>query len=148
MEATESGCESFHESANKLRNLVNEQDVIVVAKTQQATSQRLEKCNEMLINCNQLTSRQLASVGEKFQRHTLVLQEMRRDLHSIYSRIRNLKSKMALQYPTEFSLAQEDEMQNISHEDNVAENGNSKIVNQLYDSASKAYFNAEANSKH
>jgi hypothetical protein len=49
---------------------------------------RFEKTNEMLLNFNNLSSARLQQMNERFLHHTRTLVEMKRDLDSIFRRIR------------------------------------------------------------
>lgn len=89
---------------------------------------RFEKTNEMLINFNGLSNVRLQQMNERFLLHTRTLVEMKKDLDSIFRRIRlvsttptmqkqkntplitgflclsrTLKGKIAKQYPEAFS---------------------------------------------
>lgn len=65
--------------------------------------QRFEKTNEMLTNCNALSVNRLKSAGTEFKKHTQLLLEMKKDLDSIFKRIRVMTTKLASQYPEAFS---------------------------------------------
>lgn len=88
---------------------------------------RFEKTNEMLINFNGLSNVRLQQMNERFLLHTRTLVDMKKDLDSIFRRIRSvtihliqtptcttliidlscifrtLKGKIAKQYPEAFS---------------------------------------------
>lgn len=49
---------------------------------------RFEKTNEMLVNFNNLSSARLQQMSERFLHHTKTLMDMKRDLDSIFRRIR------------------------------------------------------------
>lgn len=49
---------------------------------------RFEKTNEMLVNFNNLSNARLQQMSERFLHHTRTLTEMKRDLDSIFRRIR------------------------------------------------------------
>ena len=49
---------------------------------------RFEKTNEMLLNFNNLSSARLQQMNERFLHHTKTLVEMKKDLDSIFRRIR------------------------------------------------------------
>lgn len=51
---------------------------------------RFEKTNEMLINFNGLSNVRLQQMNENFLLHTRTLLEMKKDLDSIFRRIRSL----------------------------------------------------------
>jgi hypothetical protein len=57
----------------------------------------------MLTNCNALSVNRLKSAGSEFKKHTQLLLEMKKDLDSIFKRIRVMKTKLASQYPQAFS---------------------------------------------
>uniref|UniRef100_A0A670Z439 KxDL motif-containing protein 1 n=1 Tax=Pseudonaja textilis TaxID=8673 RepID=A0A670Z439_PSETE len=64
---------------------------------------RFEKTNEMLLNFNNLSGVRMQQMNERFLHHTRTLVEMKKDLDSIFRRIRTLKGKLAKQYPEAFS---------------------------------------------
>ncbi|XP_061533121.1 kxDL motif-containing protein 1 isoform X2 [Phycodurus eques] len=64
---------------------------------------RFEKTNEMLINFNGLSNVRLQQMNERFLLHTRTLIEMKKDLDSVFRRIRTLKGKIGKQYPEAFS---------------------------------------------
>lgn len=49
---------------------------------------RFEKTNEMLLNFNNLSSLRMQQMSERFAHHTRTLVEMKKDLDSIFRRIR------------------------------------------------------------
>lgn len=49
---------------------------------------RFEKTNEMLINFNGLSNVRLQQMNERFLQHTRTLVEMKKDLDSVFRRIR------------------------------------------------------------
>lgn len=64
---------------------------------------RLEKTNEMLINCNALSATRFAVASQDLKKHTQLLFDLKKDLDSVFKRIRFLKMKLAQQYPAAFS---------------------------------------------
>lgn len=50
---------------------------------------RFEKTNEMLLNFNNLSSVRMQQMNERFLHHTRTLVEMKKDLDSIFRRIRH-----------------------------------------------------------
>lgn len=65
--------------------------------------QRFEKTNEMLLNCNALSTSRLKIASEEFKKHTKLLAEMKKDLDYIFKKIRVIKSKVSSQYPDAFA---------------------------------------------
>lgn len=128
--------------SQQMKDMVNRQDVDAIIKAQQATLKRLEKSNAMLTSCNNLSSQQLAIASENFGRHTNMLLEMKKDLQSIFTRIRTLKSKLQTQYPGEFSMALEEEVQNVAMQtaDINNEDSTSTSNEELYSSAAQSHF--------
>ncbi|RXM36239.1 Ovochymase-2 [Acipenser ruthenus] len=68
---------------------------------------RFEKTNEMLLNFNGLSNVRLQQMNDRFQHHTRTLVEMKKDLDSIFRRIRTLKGKISKQYPDAFNNVHE-----------------------------------------
>lgn len=65
--------------------------------------QRFEKTNEMLLNCNALSTSRLKVATDEFKKHTKLLGEMKKDLDYIFKKIRIIKSKVSSQYPDAFA---------------------------------------------
>lgn len=53
----------------------------------------------MLSNCNALSASRLKTSSEEFKRHVKQLNDMKKDIEYIFKKIRNVKSKLATQYP-------------------------------------------------
>lgn len=57
----------------------------------------------MLINCNALSATRFAVASQDLKKHTQLLFDLKKDLDSVFKRIRFLKMKLAQQYPAAFS---------------------------------------------
>ncbi|XP_033108869.1 kxDL motif-containing protein 1-like [Anneissia japonica] len=99
------GSDVFVESLN---SLVNEDDMNAVLNAQAMMLGRFEKTNEMLAKFNHLSMSQFEKVSTEVKGHTAMLHGMRKDIDSIFRRIRILKTKLATEYPEAFKLAIED----------------------------------------
>ncbi|CAB1323523.1 unnamed protein product [Coregonus sp. 'balchen'] len=102
MEPTASGM-----FCNRMLSMVNSEDVNAIVQAQRHMLDRFEKTNEMLINFNGLSNVRLQQMNDHFLLHTRTLVEMKKDLDSIFRRIRALKGKIAKQYPEAFSNVHE-----------------------------------------
>uniref|UniRef100_A0A8C9NBB9 KxDL motif-containing protein 1 n=2 Tax=Serinus canaria TaxID=9135 RepID=A0A8C9NBB9_SERCA len=87
----------------RVLGMVNAEDVNAIILAQKNMLDRFEKTNEMLLNFNNLSSVRMQQMSERFLHHTRTLVEMKKDLDSIFRRIRTLKGKLAKQYPEAFS---------------------------------------------
>lgn len=88
---------------SRILNMVNAEDVNAIILAQKNMLDRFEKTNEMLLNFNGLSSARLQQMSERFLQHTRALLELKRDLDSIFRRIRTLKGKLSRQHPEAFS---------------------------------------------
>ncbi|XP_038595977.1 kxDL motif-containing protein 1 isoform X2 [Tachyglossus aculeatus] len=88
---------------SRVLSMVNSEDVNAIILAQKNMLDRFEKTNEMLLNFNNLSSVRMQQMNERFLHHTRTLVEMKKDLDSIFRRIRTLKGKLAKQYPDAFS---------------------------------------------
>ena len=93
------GCPSVAET---VASMVNHEDVaeihgiqqrmfvliFLISGSQFGRLQRFEKTNEKLARFNELSSVKLAASLAQFKRHTQLIIEARKDLHSIFRRIR------------------------------------------------------------
>ncbi|KAJ8382722.1 hypothetical protein SKAU_G00035000 [Synaphobranchus kaupii] len=92
---------------DRMLSMVNSEDVNAIIQAQRHMLDRFEKTNEMLLNFNGLSNVRLQQMTEHFLLHTRTLLEMKKDLDSIFRRIRTLKGKLAKQYPDVFSSVHE-----------------------------------------
>ena len=79
--------------------------------------QRFEKTNEMLTNVNSLSATRcgvvdsltlhprLERANNDFKKHTAMVVDMKKDLDSIFKRIRGIKAKLARQMPESYARA-------------------------------------------
>ncbi|KAJ8373505.1 hypothetical protein SKAU_G00040850 [Synaphobranchus kaupii] len=102
MEPTASGM-----FCDRMLSMVNSEDVNAIIQAQRHMLDRFEKTNEMLLNFNGLSNVRLQQMNDRFLHHTRTLVEMKKDLDSVFRRIRTLKSKIAKQYPDAFSNVHE-----------------------------------------
>ncbi|XP_030073906.1 kxDL motif-containing protein 1 isoform X1 [Microcaecilia unicolor] len=87
----------------RMLSMVNSEDVNAIILAQRNMLARFEKTNEMLLNFNNLSNTRMQQMSERFLHHTRTLLEMKKDLDSIFRRIRTLKGKLAKQYPDAFN---------------------------------------------
>lgn len=60
----------------------------------------------MLVNCNALSTSRLKLAQEEYKKMTKLLLEMKKDLDYVFRKVRIIKGKLNVQYPTAFSLAE------------------------------------------
>lgn len=66
---------------------------------------KLEKANETLDTCNTLSHQRIEAYGPDFKQHVKLLVEMKKDLDSVYKRLRIVQTKVAKLYPAHYSNA-------------------------------------------
>lgn len=88
-----------------LAGVVNQEDVESMVRAQKKMLQRFEKTNEMLANCNTLSATRLERATRDFKAHTAYVSDLKKDLESIFKRIRVIKSRIAAQNPEAFKAA-------------------------------------------
>ncbi len=59
----------------------------------------------MLSNCNSLSASRLERATRDFKKHTTYINDMKKDLDSVFKRIRAIKQKLAIQHPESYSAA-------------------------------------------
>ncbi|CAH0384432.1 unnamed protein product [Bemisia tabaci] len=117
-----------------LAGLVDQQDVESMIRAQKRMLQRFEKTNEMLTNCNTLSVSRLKSAGAEFKKHTQLLTEIKKDLETIFKRIRILRGKLEKEYPEAYhaavnqNLKEEDEEEKVDISAHNPEEGHSSKV--------------------
>ncbi|XP_069783897.1 kxDL motif-containing protein 1 isoform X2 [Narcine bancroftii] len=92
---------------SRMLSMVNREDVNAIVQAQRHMLDRFEKTNEMLLNFNNLSNVRLNQMTERYLHHTRALVEMKKDLDSIFRRIRTLKDKLSKQHPEAFSCIHE-----------------------------------------
>ncbi|CAI9717566.1 Hypothetical predicted protein [Octopus vulgaris] len=97
---------------------INKEDVGCMIQTQKEMLSRYEKTNEMLLNFNLLSSSRYEATCHKFKKDTLLLYEMKKDLDTVFKRIRNLKQRLNKIYPEAFSACNEMKATENKDEDN------------------------------
>ncbi|XP_064619032.1 kxDL motif-containing protein 1-like [Lineus longissimus] len=90
-----------------LADFVDKNDVRTMVDDQRHMLSRFEKTNEMLLNFNVLSANRYAASVQEFKKHTQLLLDMKKDLDSIFRRIRNLKQTLSKQYPKAFNACGE-----------------------------------------
>lgn len=81
---------------------IDEEDLDAIASAQTRCLARLEKANEMMETCNALCQQRLQLFDTDVRRHILMLQTMKRDLDSVFRRIRLLKARVATRHAQEY----------------------------------------------
>ena len=79
--------------------MVSQDDVARMVRAQKEMLQRFEKTNEMLSNVNSLSAVRLDRANKDFRKHTQNMLEMKRDLGTIFKRLKTIKQKMNRQMP-------------------------------------------------
>lgn len=102
---------------NILAGLVEHQDVNSILEQQVRMLSRFEKTNEKLERFNSLEAGRFHSAMEQFRAHTRVLLEMKKDLDSVFRRIRLLRNKLSRQYPKLFAAYEEEEGERTGEEE-------------------------------
>ena len=67
----------------------------------------------MMNNCNLIVSNHLALIGGRLGDHTTLVLNLKRDLDSVYSRIRKLKNRLKEKYPEEVENAEKEELEKM-----------------------------------
>ncbi|GIY67199.1 kxDL motif-containing protein CG10681 [Caerostris darwini] len=88
-----------------LQHQVNEQDIQAIIQSQKHMLARFEKTNEMLVNCNALLASRYVGASKELKKHISFLVELKKDLETIFRRIRFLKMKLSQQYSEAFSAS-------------------------------------------
>ena len=57
----------------------------------------------MLVNCNALSATRFQNAVQDFKKHTQMLAEMKKDMDSVFRRVRVIKAKLAQQHPQAFA---------------------------------------------
>ncbi|XP_052795895.1 kxDL motif-containing protein 1-like [Mya arenaria] len=103
-----SSCSSDFDAAEtfaaSLVDQVDSESVRNMVAVQRDMLSRFEKTNEMLINFNILSANRFSITSSQFRRHTQLLYDMKKDLDTIFKRIRVIKQKLAKSHPEAFKV--------------------------------------------
>ena len=86
----------------QIGSMVNGADVRMIAAVQQQMLDRFEKTNAKLDSFNLVSASKLDELMLKYQAHTNLLVEAKKDLHSVFRRIRILKETLSKEHPVAF----------------------------------------------
>ncbi|KAK0070383.1 kxDL motif-containing protein 1 [Biomphalaria pfeifferi] len=114
--------------ASSLIEQVNTEDIASMVYIQRDMLARFEKTNEMLINFNMLSLSRYEATLKQFHKHTGLLSDMKKDLDTVFKRIRLLKQRLEKTYPEAFSACSS--VYNIVSEDegdDTDDNGESEL---------------------
>lgn len=97
--------------------------------------QRFEKTNEMLLNCNALSSGRLKVANDDFKKHIKLINDMKKDLDYIFKKIRNIKSRIGAQYPQAMKKYEQrikvNSLTEDSNEDEIVSNAEASKINSI-----------------
>ncbi|XP_055338306.1 kxDL motif-containing protein CG10681-like [Paramacrobiotus metropolitanus] len=80
---------------------------------------KLEKANETLDTCNTLSHQRIDAYATDFKHHVKLLLEMKKDLESLYKRLRIVQTKVSKLYPANYADAvSKAEMHEIEEDEN------------------------------
>ncbi|KAL4227990.1 KxDL motif-containing protein 1 [Mactra antiquata] len=124
------GAETF---AAALMDQVDKDSVNNMVSVQREMLSRFEKTNEMLINFNILSGNRYTVTSQHFRQHTQLMYDMKRDLDSIFKRIRIIKDKLRKSHPESFNestvtIPEVDEEMETKPTDDVNNDSNTPTV--------------------
>lgn len=96
-------CDGF---LDRLSGLMNKENADLILSEQDNMLETLEVANEKLSKLNSLSENSYELCAAEFRRYTQTLTGMKRDLDSVFRRIRLLKSRVASQYPEAYTEVQ------------------------------------------
>lgn len=95
---SESTTSSFDPFLDQFKNLISKRDVQEICEIQRSLLNRFEKSNQTLVYCNELSNQHYIKLAKDFRMHTSKMNEMYKDLDSIFHRIKIIKQKLNEQY--------------------------------------------------
>ena len=100
---------------DKLFSLPNHPTISNIRSEQESMYRALEIANWKLASLNEVSEATFQEHAPLFRQHVRKLQEMKKELDSIFRRIRTLKAKASVMYPEAYAAAQE---RASTHDDN------------------------------
>lgn len=92
---------------DKITHLTDHEKVISIRQTQLAMLKDFEVANSKLASLNEISETTFNNSVAEFKQYTKMLHDMKKQLDSIFRRIRTLKVKAAIAYPDAYRLAEE-----------------------------------------
>jgi KxDL motif-containing protein 1 len=89
-------------SSTSSEDWLDERMLSSVLHDQREMLAKLEKANETLETCNSLSYQRLEAYTPEFKQHVKLLVDMKKDLESVYKRLRIIQTKVAKLYPTNY----------------------------------------------
>ena len=105
--STVSGSQGLEVFLEKLTDLMHHDNVVSIRQEQSQMMRHLEVANWKLASLNEISETTFNKCATDFRHHTKMLQDMKKQLDSIFRRIRNLKLKVATMYPEAYAVAEE-----------------------------------------
>jgi len=94
-----SASESFYQ---RMETMINKEDVQSILDKQKETLTKFEKTNAKFGRFNDLSAARFLHLNQQLRNHTKMLLDMKKDLDSVFRRIRTVKAKLAKQYGPAF----------------------------------------------
>ena len=92
-------------SLERSLSLINQKDIEIIHFTQRHILDQLERSNAKLAQVNKFSIHRFIKLGPQIKRHTRTLVDTKKELDSIFRRIRILQGKIQSQYPDHFKRA-------------------------------------------
>ena len=128
-ESTEKSASDGTAFVERLNGMVNHEDINSILELQGVMLQRFEKSNTQLDRLNDFSRQRYLETVEQFRRYTHILIKMKRNLDSVFRRIKDLKHRLQSQHPEDFmmvageinDLEQDNEEEEIDTRDGVVD---------------------------
>ena len=104
IEEDHSGREAFLDAVT---GLIDQDKIIAIRKEQSQMMNTLETANCKLSSLNDFSEDTFQDCAAEFRQHTKTLVDMKKQLDSIFRRIRHLKAKVSTLYPEAYATALE-----------------------------------------
>ena len=111
-----SGVEGLENLTERLTNLMQQDNVITIRQEQIKMMKDLELANWKLASLNEISETTFNNCAADFKQYTKMLHDMKKQLDSIFRRIRTLKLKAATSYPEAYRLAEEKSAMKLDRE--------------------------------
>ncbi|KAI6654108.1 hypothetical protein LOD99_2954 [Oopsacas minuta] len=107
-------------SIDKLLSLVNTEHIRDIHKHQLHILNRLETANAKLTQVNKFSIHNFIKIGPQIKKYTRTLLDTKKELDSVFHRIRILQSRIQAQYPDHYKQA----LSKIDYSDNMDDDNN------------------------
>ncbi|KAG1049052.1 hypothetical protein G6F43_008596 [Rhizopus delemar] len=91
--------------AEKILNLKNEEDIATISRDQDECLDAYRDSEKRLEAFNKFSKARYQDIYQHFEQHTKLLKQMKKDMNSVFTKLRKIKSQLNEAYPEQHKAA-------------------------------------------